>query len=122
MLTSLSLFAVACKSSFLGLIPWYQYLTLKTNCDINGFTLFPHGAQKSDVLLILAAIIDDLLRIAGLVALTFVIIGAINFMTSEGNSENAARARSTIINALAGLALSVSAALIVNFLGTTLGG
>lgn len=119
----LSLLAVApgnCEKNFLGLETWYHYLPGSdfSGCDIRHFTL---SGGSSEVPLILLAIIDDLLRVAGLVALGFIIAGAFKFVTSEGNSDKAANARSTIINALAGLAISVTAIVFVNFLGNQLG-
>jgi heme/copper-type cytochrome/quinol oxidase subunit 2 len=69
----------------------------------------------------MAAVVDDLLQIAGLVALAFVIVGAVKFITSEGNSDNAANARTTIINSLAGLAVCIVATVLVNFIGTSIG-
>jgi FtsH-binding integral membrane protein len=78
--------------------------------------------SSSQLPLVLIAVVDDLLRIAGLVALAFVVISAIKFITSEGNPENATNARNTLINALVGLAITVTATIFVSFLGNQLGG
>ena len=47
------------------------------------------------------------------VAILIIIIAAINFATSEGNPENISRAKKTIIYALVGLLISLSAEAIV---------
>ncbi|HET7320745.1 MAG TPA: hypothetical protein VFI84_04150 [Candidatus Saccharimonadales bacterium] len=108
---------------FFGLKPWYQYLPLDSNCDIkNSFHVLPGGGHQSDLVLILLAVIDDLLRIAGLVAVGFIIYAAISFITSQGNPEDTARARSTAINALVGLVIAIVAVAFVSFLGNKLGG
>jgi len=119
----LSLFAATCKeNTFFGLIPWYHYINDGVHfqgCNLKQFTFF---SNHSDVPLVLLAIIDDLLRIAGLMALGFIIYGAIKFMTSEGNPEATAKAQSTILNALIGLVIAVVAVAFVSFLGNRLGG
>lgn len=53
--------------------------------------------------------------IAGGVALIFVIIGGIKFMTSQGDPGALSKARNTIIYALIGLAVCIAAFSIVNF-------
>ena len=53
--------------------------------------------------------------IAGIIAVLMIIIGAIMFVTSGGNSENATRARETIIYAIVGLVVALFAEGIVAF-------
>jgi hypothetical protein len=119
------------EKSFFGLVPWYHYLEKKVvevtvngekvkECKIN-FNILPSGSQ-ADAPLVLAAIVDDLLRIAGFVAVAFVIVGAIQYVTSEGNPENTAKAQSTILNALIGLAIAIVGVAFVSFVGNKLGG
>jgi MFS superfamily sulfate permease-like transporter len=71
--------------------------------------------------LVLAAVVDDVLRIAGIVAVAFVIYGAVQYITSQGDPESTAHARTTIINALIGLAVAIIAVSLVGFLGTEFG-
>lgn len=125
--TPLSILAVdACQKAgdFFGLVPWYHYLKPSSfnGCDIKTFTLLPGSGQTSDVPLVLMAVIDDLLRIAGMVAIAFVIVGAFRYVTSQGNPEQTAQAQSTIINALIGTAIAVVSVVFVSFLGSQLGG
>ncbi len=122
---NLSLFAAECASKgFLGLKPWYAYINDSDHfngCDVKTFTVFPGNGQASDVPLVLLAIVDDLLRLAGIIAVGFVLVGAIRFITSQGNPEDATSARNTVINALAGLVVSIIAIAFVSFLGSRLG-
>jgi len=114
----------SCKGAdFFGLHSWYYYLPANDfdGCNIKDFQFLPVGAP-SDVPLVLLAIVDDLLRIIGIVAVAFVIYGAFMYVTSQGNSEQTGRAQGTIINALIGTAVAVTAAVFVNFLGQRLGG
>ncbi|HSX46176.1 MAG TPA: hypothetical protein VLG27_04220 [Candidatus Saccharimonadia bacterium] len=113
-----------CEKSFLTLHTWYHYLPtndFNKGCDVIKFTLFPVGGVKSDVPLVLAAVIDDLLQIAGLVALGFVIVGAIKYIGSQGSPDATASAQGTVINALIGLAIAITGVVFVNFIGNTLG-
>jgi hypothetical protein len=124
MVNSLSLFAVsACKSSvFFGLVPWYQYLKLDSSCDTLGIHILPTAGTSSDIPLILLAIVDDLLRIAGIVAIGFVIYASIQYITSNGNPEHSGKALSTLINALIGMGIAIVAVTVVSYLGSTFGG
>lgn len=125
-----------CKQDFFGLEPWYQYLGTELNpdgsCSFKCFNVFDQGSgvgepkntcgqTKSDIPLILLAVIDDLLRIAGLAAVAFVIYGAYEYVGSQGNSEVTAKAQSMILNALVGLAIATVAVVVVNFIGNNLG-
>lgn len=115
-----SLFATACKPTFLGLVPWYQYLKLNGACQVNQFHLLSGSGSSSDLPLVLLAIVDDLLRITGLVAVIFVIYGGVTYATSQGNPDQTSRAQSTIINALVGMAVALIAVTAVSFLGSSL--
>lgn len=126
------------KSGFFGLEPWYHFMpdseigvgkigaTPVDKCGIKCFNIFPQsqpnecGETDSDVPGVILAIIDDLLRIAALAAVAFIIMGAFQFVGSRGNSERTAAAQSTIINALTGLAVALVAVALVSFLGSQL--
>lgn len=116
-----------CGHSFFGLEPWFQYMGNEldpTTCDVKCFNFTDQsvkndcGQTASDVPAILLAIIDDLLRIAGLAAVGFVFYGAFKYVGSQGNPETTAQAQSTIINALIGVAIASIAVLVVNFIGS----
>lgn len=113
--------APGCSSSFLGLKPWFHYLETEAapSCAIVDFTLLPNGGERSDIPLILLVIVDDLIRIAGLVAVAFIIYGAIQYVTSQGSPDQAQKAQSTIINALIGLVLAIVAVGTIAFIGRT---
>jgi hypothetical protein len=121
----LTIFAAGkCSSNFFGLVPWYEYLKdkLDSNCDFKDFNILPGATGKAtDVPLILAAIVDDLLRIAGFIALAFVIVGAIRYITSQGDPEATGKAQETIINALIGLAVTIVGVAFISFLGNKIG-
>lgn len=133
-MVSLSLFmqfaaqsaADACRGgNFFGLRTWFHYLpneNFDDKCDIAKFTFLPGGDDNSDVPLVLLAIVDDLLRIAGMVAVGFVIVGAIQYISSQGSPDKTAQAQSTIINALIGLAIAIISVAFVSFMGNRLGG
>jgi hypothetical protein len=124
------IFAIApaqCEKSFFGLTTWYHFLNSNdfvnskgvTDCTIHNFTFL---ATKSDIALVLLAVVDDLLRIAGIVAVAFVIYGGFQYVASQGSGEKTARAQNTITDALIGLAVAIAAVGIVSFLGAKLGG
>lgn len=130
-----------CKHDFLGLKPWFQYIGAELDdgsdddpskgkvnkCNVKCFNFLYSdtenncGQKGSDVPLVLLAVIDDLLRIAGIIAVAYVFVGAFKYVGSQGNSEATANAQGTIINALIGVAIAMTAVAIVSFIGNTLG-
>jgi len=100
-------------ADFFNIPTWYEYL--RFTCDANGKHI-PLVVSINAVWLIVAALINILLRIAAVVAIGFVIYGGVQYITSRGNPEKAAQARTTIISALIGLVLSTAAAALVTYI------
>ncbi len=127
-----------CTKPFFGLEPWYNFLpdddfygsnNQNVNpCSLKCFNLTEQpkandcGQTKSDLPLILLAVIDDLLRITGMVAVAFVLYGGFQYVSSQGNPDATTRAQGTILNALIGLALAIVSILIVSYIGNAVGG
>lgn len=118
-LNSLTILAACKVSSFLGMPAWYQYLTnyMDDNCALR--TLEPNE-WGNVILLVALAVVDILLRIAGLLAVGFVIYGGIKYMTSNGDLSATKSAQETIIGAVIGLVIAIIAAGLVGFIGRTL--
>lgn len=120
--------AASCEPAddFLGIPTWYKYLDGEedpTRVDSDGNPLCSpvvDTENASSVLPIGLAVLEAGIRLAGLVAVVMIIVGSFRFMTSQGNSDNAAAARKTIINSLIGLVIVVIATSVVGFLGNTL--
>jgi len=112
----------ACKTepNFFGLVPWYHYLNVDAKCNVVNFSVLGNGSN-SDVPLILLAVVDDLLRVAGIVAVGFVIYGAIQYVVSQGEPDKTTKARMTILNSLIGLAIALVAVGAVSYIGHKLG-
>lgn len=108
--------------TFFGLLPWYHYLDLNSQCDFDSTHVFYVLGSHSSVLLIALAIIDDLLRLAGILAVFFIIFAGVKFILSNGSPDEAAKARTAGINALVGLAITMVAITFVSFLGNQVGG
>ena len=70
----------------------------------------------TDIWLVVAAVIDILLRIAALVAVGFIVVGGVSYVTSQGEPDRTKTALRTIINALIGLAIAIAATAIVTFI------
>jgi hypothetical protein len=85
------------NAGFFGLPHWYQYLPLKQDSTGN---CIPNIRALSDVWLIVAALIDILLRVAVLAAIGFIIWGGIKYITSQGEPERTKQARETIFDAI----------------------
>lgn len=128
------------QSVFFGLEPWYYFLpahsytnpsTNTTSCVFcfrilgNQTAISSPGSNcnsggGSSIPLVVLAIVDDLLRVAGMAAVVFILFASFKFITSSGNPDGIAKARKTLIFALVGLVLSVTAISIVTYLGQNL--
>lgn len=138
-------FSKVCKKDFFGLVPWYAYMPQSNfnydyfgyaadpnnqpnPCSIKCFNVFNQtvandcGQTKSDIPGVLLAIVDDLLRIAGIVAVAYVIAAGFQYVRSEGKPDDTAKAQSMLVNALLGLAIAIISVAFVSFVGNKLGG
>ncbi|MDB5166144.1 MAG: rane protein of unknown function [Candidatus Saccharibacteria bacterium] len=103
-------FAAACSGgSFFGFPTWYKYLSC-------GPDNTPQLNNINNVWLVGAAVIELLIRLGALLAIGFVIYGAIGFVTSQGEPNKTAEARHTIIDALVGLIIAVAATTILSYI------
>lgn len=105
-----------CQNKFLGIPLWYQYLDLDAEC-----TVVPPKEEGWLVILIMLGVFDIVLYIAGFAAVIFVIWGGFKYLTSNGEPQRAASARTTLLNALVGLAIALIASRIVGFIAGRLG-
>ncbi len=114
-------FAASCSNSsaistFLKFPTWYEYLPSTT---INGVCT-PQVTSLNGIWLIVAAVIEILLRVAAIIAVIIIIIGGIQFIISQGDPNQTKKARDTIINAVIGLVISISASIVVTFVAGTI--
>lgn len=80
--------------------------------DINA--AFPQGAKKAlDVPATVRLVINWALYLSAIVAVIYIIIGGFLYMTSAGDSGQAGKGRTTLVNALIGLVIIVLSYLIV---------
>jgi lysylphosphatidylglycerol synthetase-like protein (DUF2156 family) len=105
------------SAGFLGLPTWYKYLEVGGgDCSVT----LPQRDGTVDigatVGAILFAVIEILLRIAGIVAIGFVIYGGILYSMSQGVPDRLQAAQKTILNGVIGIVIAVFAVAIVNLI------
>lgn len=113
----------------LGLLPkWYKYLPVEdinaAHCEVR-VDILPSGGgplNLQPLLPIGLSIIEMLLAIAGMVAVIYVMYGGYRYLTSQGEPENTKAALSSIVNALIGGVIAITASAIVAFIGNRIGG
>lgn len=64
---------------------------------------------------IIINILNGIIAVSGLIAVIFVLIGGINYMTSAGDTSKLEKAKKTILYAVIGMAIAALAFAIVNF-------
>lgn len=108
------------------LVPWYKYLpgdneTGKCRVALPQKRNDATNEQETDIVksgtLISIAIIELLTRISALIAVGYIIYGAFQYITSQGEPQGLSNAKSTIANALVGFVIVVLAIGIVQFIG-----
>lgn len=112
-------------SNFLFFPYWYQYLKgIAVSSDLSNQSASvvcnPQLGSLSDIWLIVAAVIEILLRVASIAAVGMVIYGGVKYIESQGEPEKITQARKTITNALIGLLLSVMAAAFISFIARSI--
>jgi len=99
-----------CNDSILGIPSWHAKLEKSP---------FPECAPQLDDLdniwLIVLGIADILIRLSIYFAIGFIIYGGVQFVISQGVPDKVAAAKKTILNAVIGLALAVTATAIVSY-------
>lgn len=118
-----------CNEGFLGFPAWYNGLTngdcsIKNPSDLS--TKNKDGNSNNDGLSrfiwrVGLNVVDIALVAASYVAAYFILYGGFLFLTSQGDPADAARARSTMLDAVIGLAISMGAVILVNFIFNGIG-
>lgn len=91
---------------------WYEYLDGET---VDGHCR-PRLSKPADAWLVVAALFQILLRIAGIAAIGFIIYGGFRYIMSRGQPGDIAAGKDTITNAIVGLILTVVSARTVGFI------
>ncbi len=97
--------------------PWYKYLDGVEDSEGVCRVDVTNANPARTATLILIAIIELLTRLAALVAVGFVIYGAIQYIVSQGDSQSLSNAKSTIANALIGLIITLLSVALIQFIG-----
>jgi hypothetical protein len=103
-----------------GFPTWYKYLNprpVADGCELDPLRNAAGDLDTNYLVKVGLAFFEILMRIAGMVSLAFVMYGAFQFLTSQGEPDKYAAARTTVVNALIGLTIAVSAVAIVNLIG-----
>lgn len=88
-----------------------------SNCAQDGLTAisgaFPNTTRAQDIPSLVRLIINWALYLSAIIAVIFIIIGGFYYITSSGDSTQATKGRTTLVNALIGLTIIVLSYLIV---------
>lgn len=102
-------FAACTPGRVLTFPAWYNGLTIdQTTCSVQ-------LTKLTDIWKIVLNVVEILIQIAGYLAAGFILWGGFKYIKSQGNPQNIASAKSTIMNAAIGLGIALSAVAIVNF-------
>lgn len=113
-------FAAACQpgagGGMLGIPTWYKYL----GGDSSDGKCVPIFTIPDDIGAVLLAVFEIILRVGALVAVGFIIYGGFQFILAQGEPDRIKGARSTIINSLIGLIITILATAVVNLIANNI--
>ncbi|MFA5184544.1 MAG: pilin [Patescibacteria group bacterium] len=89
--------------------------------DIGKSAGFEIGANSTPVNTIISSVLYTLLSLVGIVFFAYLIYGAYTWMTSRGNEEKIKEATTTLINAIIGLIVTLSAYILTYFIVSKFG-
>lgn len=111
---------------FLGIILIEPALRCTADTDTSASTTstsFPNPlGSVTTVSALLSSVLTNLMGIIAIIALIFIIIGGIMYMTSGGNEKMVTRAKGTWTGAVIGLAIAMAAPTFLKTIQTILGG
>jgi len=108
--------ATGCNSGFLGFPAWYRGLT-NSNCDIKSPNNV-NGGLSSFIWHIGLNVVEMALVAVAYLSGFFFLYGGYLFIISQGKPEGAAKARTTMLQAVIGLCISIASIAIVTFIST----
>jgi hypothetical protein len=112
--TPLTTFAACTSGRILTFPTWYKNLPINTtNCA-------PMIDDPKDLWIIILNVIEMMMQAAGYLAAGYMTWGGFKYIKSQGNPQNIASAKSTLMNAGIGLGVALSAVAVINFIGTTI--
>ena len=91
------------------------YICSKENGSDNSVYCQNKDKGEGQVNGIIKTIVEVLLTAVGAISIIMIVIGGIMFALSSGDTQKAAKARNTVLYAVVGLAVSLFASAIVNF-------
>ncbi len=100
---------------FFGFPTWYKYLAGEKG--LSGRCMAVLNEPK-DFALVGIAVLDMLVRIAGVLAMVYVIYGGTKMIMAQGDPEKIKVGRNTVINALIGVVIAIIATAVVTFIGS----
>jgi len=106
--------SAACDDSVLGIPPWYRGLT-NSDCSIKSPSPTENGLQIF-IWTIVLNVIEMALVITAYIAVFFILYGGFQFIVGGSNPDAVSRARKTILNAVIGLIVAMSAIAINKFI------
>lgn len=110
------------ENPFFGFPKWWKYIDKGEKDGLgNCAPKVNFSDGLGEVWAIAFAVIDMMLYAAGVLAVIFIIVGGIAYMTADGSPEKAAAARKRLLNALLGLVIVLMASVVVSFIGRALG-
>lgn len=103
-----------CEKTFMGIPPWYRGLTEAPDCNIK----IPQNKDQLSgyIWRIVLNVIQIVLVVIAYIAAFFILYGGFLYITGGNNPSQVEKARKSIFNAVIGLAISMSAVAIINYL------
>jgi len=113
--------AAQCDGRLIGIPPWYRGLTKVEDGSCSIVTPTEAGGIGSFITKLALNIIEIGVVIVGYIAIGFILYGGFIFLTNGSNPTMVEKGRTTILNAVIGLAIALGAVGILNLIFGILG-
>ncbi len=101
------------------LTPAFAYANLET---ITAFGGTASGQTETAILGAIRSVVNSILTLVGIIAVIFVIIGGVRYITSQGDESAAAQAKLTVIYAVLGIVIVILSSVLINMIILSTGG
>lgn len=106
--------SAACTQQILTFPTWYQGLIDKDTCEIIPPDKDNENSLTRFIWKIVLNVVDMLMQLIGYASVVFLIIGGFRYITATGEPGKMSAAKTTITNAIIGLAIALASVAIVN--------
>lgn len=112
--------AANCTDRVLTFPTWYRGISESRNNDCLIKNPNAVGGIQNFIIVIVLNVVEIILQLVVYVSVGYIIFGGFKYMISQGRPEDMTKAKTTILNAVIGLGISLASVVIVNIVANAI--